>query len=102
VCTTQDIWQGTELIYIERQISLHKNIDRQCLLIEFCIGGIFLTLYKLNQGPKPIFFPASWWKRQVGLDIARKEAGLEASHDINKQVSIQHFIRFMGRRCLRV
>lgn len=87
-------WEKSSLIYIEKQISYHRGRERGCLLIQFTLHSIFLTLHMMGKGPKPVTMRASWWKEQVGLEIGNHKG--TDGHEENKLRSIALFKKKKG------
>jgi hypothetical protein len=91
VNTVKDFWQGSSLIYIEPQISFHGGKERACLMISCSLYSIFLTLFQLGLGPKPVRKVASWWKKEMGIQVGGHEASDDNHHKTNKDRSISHY-----------
>jgi hypothetical protein len=107
VNTYRTFWQGSSLIYLEPQISFHKGKERACLLIHTSLYSIFLTLFQMGVGPKPIIKTAIWWKREVGIQVGghnttgHSQDGATMNHDANKQRSIQHYETIYGKQVVQ-
>lgn len=83
-------WEKSSLIYIERQMSFHRGKERGCLLIQNSLYSIFLTLYQVGRGPKPILREPTWWKKIVGIQVGDHARGADG-HAENKARSIELF-----------
>jgi hypothetical protein len=100
VHTYSEFWRGSSLIYLEPAISFHKGNERACLLIHTSLYSIFLTLYQLGMGPKPIVKVAKWWKVHAGIEVGGHANANDrgANHATNKIRSIEHYRKVFGQR----
>lgn len=85
VMAHKNLWKDSEFIYIEGQFAVRKGRERACLLVRMALESIFLTLYALGMGPKPVCEVATWWKSRVGVEIGGSD------HDGNKLRAIEVF-----------
>ena len=87
-------WQGSKIIFLEKQLS-KRNIqkERACLLIQTTLEGIFLCLYQLGLGPKPVCNVAKWWRDAHNLPTTN-------DHDQNKKNSVDKYESIYGRQKL--
>lgn len=93
IATVRPFWEGSQLIYLERQFSKFWLWDRHCLLIEKCLESEFLTLHLEHPTiyPKPVCIDPKIWKRDMGVAVG------SGSHYINKKLAIAEFIKIWGQ-----
>lgn len=85
-------WEKSRVVFIEKQFSKYNiQKERACLLIQTTLESIFISLYKLGIGPKPVCQVAVWWRRPHNLPIT-------GDHDKNKRESIDKYKKIFGLR----